>query len=199
MTQQNKCEDKETENLADVDILENAKETFARAENAAEEKEDKKKKQKENKEIEELQKQLAEKEAQLAAENDRYLRLAAEYENFRRRSAKEREGIFGDAYGEALATIFPVLDNLERAAQFKDGESVAKGLELTLKSVGETLQKLGVSEIEALGKPFDPLLHNAVFHVDDPAFGESEIVEVLQKGYRLGDRVLRYAMVKVAN
>lgn len=144
-------------------------------------------------------KQIAQLETQLAETNDKYLRLAAEYENFRRRTAQESGRIYDDAYAEALAALFPVVDNLERAAQYSDGESVAKGVAMILKSVEETLQRLGVAEIEALGKPFDPQFHNAVLHVDDEAYGEGEIVEVLQKGYIKGDRVLRYAMVKVAN
>ena len=142
---------------------------------------------------------LTEKEAQMAELNDKYLRLDAEYENFRRRTAQESGRINDDAYSQALAALFPVVDNLERAAQYSDGESVAKGVAMILKSVEETLQKLGVCEIEALGKTFDPQFHNAVLHVEDEAYGESEIVEVLQKGYIKGDRVLRYAMVKVAN
>ena len=145
----------------------------------------------------ELEKQKL--QQQIAEGEDKYLRLAAEYDNFRKRSAKEREMIYGDAYADALAVFLPVLDNLERAAQFADGESVAKGVAMILKSVEETLGKLGVTEIEALGKTFDPQYHNAVLHVEDDSVGESEIVEVLQKGYQKGDRILRYAMVKVAN
>jgi molecular chaperone GrpE len=135
----------------------------------------------------------------LASLNDTYLRLAAEYDNFRRRTAKEREGIYTDAFGEALNALFPVVDNLERAAQYSDGENVAKGVELTLKSVRDTFTKLGVTEIDPVGEVFDPNFHNAVMHVEDDTVGESVVVEVLQKGYRRGDRVLRYAMVKVAN
>lgn len=159
----------------------------------------KKKERKADGELAALTKKLAEAEAQLADQNDRYLRLAAEYENFRRRTAQESGRIYDDAYAQALAALFPVVDNLERAAQYSDGESVAKGVAMILKSVEETLQKLGVCEIEALGKSFDPQLHNAVLHVEDEAYGEGEVVEVLQKGYVKGDRVLRYAMVKVAN
>ena len=138
-------------------------------------------------------------ESDLAALNDTYLRLAAEYDNFRRRTAKEREGIYTDAFGEALSALFPVVDNLERAAQYSDGENVAKGVALTLKSVQDTFAKLGVTEIDPVGEAFDPNLHNAVMHVEDETVGESVVVEVLQKGYCRGDRVLRYAMVKVAN
>ena len=98
-----------------------------------------------------------------------------------------------------LEKILPVLDNLERAAAYKDGESVLHGLELTLKSFNEVLSKLGIKEIDAVGGKFDPNLHNAVMHVEDDEHGEGEVVEVLQKGYMCGDKVLRYAMVKVAN
>ncbi|MBE6691024.1 MAG: nucleotide exchange factor GrpE [Ruminococcaceae bacterium] len=162
-------------------------------------KDSKKKQRRLEAEVAEAEKKLSDKEAELAELNDRYLRLAAEYDNFRRRTAQEQERIYGDAYAAALATMFPVVDNLERAAQYSDGESVAKGIAMILKSVEETLEKLGVTEIEALGKTFDPTYHNAVLHVEDEAFGEGEIVEVLQKGYMKGDRILRYAMVKVAN
>ena len=147
----------------------------------------------------EKEKVISKLEGELATLNDTYLRLAAEYDNFRRRTAKEREGIYTDAFGEALSTLFPVVDNLERAAQYSDGENVAKGVALTLKSVQDTFQKLGVTEVNPVGEAFDPNLHNAVMHVEDDTVGESIVVEVLQKGYCRGDRVLRYAMVKVAN
>ena len=145
---------------------------------------------------------LEEKEAQIDELNNKYLRLAAEYDNFRRRSAKEREGIYTDAYCDALTQILPVLDNLERAAQFTGNDvdsPMAKGLELTLKSFVETMNKMGVFEIEAEGKPFDPNRHNAVMHVEDEAVDENTVVEVFMKGYAKGDKVLRYSMVKVAN
>ena len=156
---------------------------------------DKKKTKKADAEIERLK-------AELQESNDKYLRLYAEYDNFRKRSTKERENIYTDAYFDALLQILPVLDNLERAAQFKDDGSesqLARGLELTLKSFIETMNKMGVYEIEALGKEFDPNLHNAVMHVDDENEGENKIVEVFMKGYAKGDKVLRYSMVKVAN
>ena len=174
-------------------------EIFAEAEENSRGGKDKKKSRKADAALIAAEKKLAEKDQELAELNDRFLRLAAEYDNYRRRTAQEQERIYGDAYAAALSAMFPVVDNLERAAQYSDGESVAKGVAMILKSVEETLQKLGVTEIEAMGKTFDPEYHNAVLHVDDEAFGESEIVEVLQKGYMKGDRVLRYAMVKVAN
>ncbi|MBQ8358245.1 MAG: nucleotide exchange factor GrpE [Clostridia bacterium] len=162
-------------------------------------KDQKKKVRKLEAQVAESEKKLAEKEGELTELNDKYLRLAAEYDNFRRRTAQERDRIYDDAYAAALAAIFPVIDNLERAAQYADGENVTKGVAMTLKSAAETLEKLGITEIEAMGKTFDPQYHNAVLHVEDAAYGESEIVEVLQKGYMKGDRILRYAMVKVAN
>ena len=156
---------------------------------------DKKKLKKAEAEIEELK-------AKLAEEQDKYMRLYAEYDNFRRRSTKEREGIYTDAYCDAVAQILPIIDNLERATQYSNADSespMAKGIELTIKSCIEALNKMGVYEIEALGKAFDPNFHNAVMHVDDDSFGENEIVEVFMKGYVKGDKVLRFSMVKVAN
>ena len=156
---------------------------------------DKKKLKKAEEQIEELNKSLSE-------ANDKYMRLYAEYDNFRRRSQKEKEGTYADAYIDALTQILPILDNLERAAQYggEDKEHpLAKGLELTLKSFAETLEKMGVTEIPALGEKFDPNVHNAVMHVEDEAFGENEVVEVFMKGYIRGDKVLRHSMVKVAN
>ena len=156
---------------------------------------DKKKLKKAEAEIEKLK-------SELSAEQEKYMRLYAEYDNFRRRSAKEREGIYTDAYCDALEQILPIIDNLERATQYSadDPESpMAKGIELTVKSCVEALNKMGVFEIEALGKQFDPNLHNAVMHVEDEAFGENEIAEVFMKGYIKGDKVIRFSMVKVAN
>lgn len=150
-------------------------------------------------EIEKLKKELEDEKKASEESNKKYLTMLAEYDNFRRRSTKEKEGAYSDAYIDVLEKILPVLDNLERAAAYKDGESVLHGLELTLKSFNEVLSKLGIKEIDAVGGKFDPNLHNAVMHVEDDEHGEGEVVEVLQKGYMCGDKVLRYAMVKVAN
>lgn len=150
-------------------------------------------------ELKEAKKQLEVLEGELKDSKDKYLTMLAEYDNFRRRTAKEKESTYSDAYADVLTQILPVIDNLERAAAYKDGESVIKGLELTLKSFSDVLAKLNIKEIESVGKTFDPNLHNAVLHVEDDSLGEGEIVEVLQKGYMCGDKVLRYAMVKVAN
>lgn len=150
-------------------------------------------------EIEALKKQLERAQSAADAANDKYMRMIAEYDNYRKRTAKEKENSYTDAYADAVVNILPVLDNLERASQYTDAEAVSKGISMTLKSFGETFEKLGIREIEAQGRTFDPNLHAAVMHVEDESYGENEIVEVLQKGYIKGDRVIRYAMVKVAN
>lgn len=162
-----------------------------------------KKSKKAEAEIRGLSEELERTRAELAAANDKYMRMIAEYDNFRRRTAKEKEGIYADAYEDAMKTVLPVLDNIERAAMYKDGEAVAKGLQMIFKSFSDALSQMGISEIECFkdgrGVEFDPELHNAVMHIEDENCGEGEIVEVLQKGYRKGDKILRYAMVKVAN
>lgn len=189
-----------------LDEAVNEEELESTEEKAKEEPEEKKKTKKNGdsalkKELEETKKALEEAKKSLEESNSKYLTMLAEYDNFRKRSAAEKERTYTDAKADALMQILPVIDNLERAAAFGSGnaENVAKGLEMTLRSFGEVMEKLGVKEIESLGKTFDPEIHNAVFHVDDESYGEQEIVEVLQKGYTIGDKVLRYAMVKVAN
>jgi molecular chaperone GrpE len=149
--------------------------------------------------IAELERQLEEKNAEIAAQNDRYLRMMAEYDNFRKRSAKEREGIYADAYADALTSILPIIDNLERAVGFTEAEQVQKGVEMILKSAGDVLTKMGVEAFGAKGDIFDPNMHNAVMHIDDEEHKEGEIVEVFQKGYKKGDKIIRYAMVQTAN
>lgn len=150
-------------------------------------------------ELEQLRAQLEQLQAELAEANDKYLRMIAEYDNFRKRSAKEKESIYTDAQADAVQNILPIGDNLARAAQFTDPASVAKGIAMMQKSFEEALGKMGITEIEAQGKEFDPTWHNAVMHVEDETLGENVVAEVLQKGYRKGDHVVRYAMVKVAN
>ena len=137
--------------------------------------------------------------AELAAMNDKYLRMIAEYDNFRKRSAKERENVYADAYSDVLAAILPVIDNLERALMFADGEALTQGVQMTLKQFEDSMTRLGVTSFGERGEDFDPNIHNAVMQVEDSELGESQIAEVLQKGYQKGDKVIRYAMVKVAN
>ena len=164
---------------------------------ATEAKADKKKQKKADSELAALQKQLEKAKADLDECNDRYLRMMAEYDNFRKRSAKEKDGIYADAFADCVGNMLPILDNLERASKSDNLEAVKKGLDLTAKAFEDALQKMGITEVET--QTFDPNLHNAVMHVEDDNFGESEIVEVFQKGYCKGDKVIRYAMVKVAN
>ena len=170
------------------------------AEGAEEQTKAEKKKQKKLEEaVSELEASLADKEKELADLNDRYMRMAAEYDNFRKRSAKEKEGIYADAYGDALKSILPIIDNLERAVGATGAEAVTKGLEMTLKGAAEALEKMGVEAFGAEGDVFDPNMHSAMMMVDDENRKEGEIVTVFQKGYKKGDKIIRYAMVTVAN
>ena len=137
---------------------------------------------------------------QVAGQEDKYLRLAAEYDNYRKRTAKEKESLWTDVKADTAGAFLPVYDNLERALkQDTADEAYKKGVEMTMTQLKEVLSKLGVTEIEAAGQPFDPKLHNAVMHVEDEAFGENTVAEVFQAGFQLGEKVIRFAMVKVAN
>lgn len=130
---------------------------------------------------------------------DRLARLNAEYDNFRKRTSKEKEGIYTDACEDVLKEMLPVLDNLERAISVEgSAEDIKKGIEITIKQFGSALEKLSVEEISNEGE-FDPNFHNAVMHIEDDQYGKNQVVEVFQKGYKRGDKVLRYSMVKVAN
>ena len=144
--------------------------------------------------------ELEKAQAALAKEHDQYLRLAAEYDNFRKRSRKEKEALYTDVKAETAAKFLPVYDNLERALKAETAdESYKKGVEMTFNQLMDVFKKLGVEEIESVGKTFDPNLHNAVMHVEDESLGANVITEVFQKGYKLKDKVLRPAMVKTAN
>ena len=139
-------------------------------------------------------------DAAMAALNDKYLRICAEYDNFRKRSQKEKEALYTDVKAETLKSFLPVYDNLLRAlAQPTEDAAYAKGVEMIMAQFNTTMEKLGVEKIESLGQTFDPAYHNAVMHVDDEEKGENEIVEVFQEGFKAGDKVIRFAMVKVAN
>lgn len=157
-------------------------------------------------ELPELRRRLAEAEEKAdAAEkknaelSDKYLRLAAEYDNFRRRTAAERQGAYTDGMGDTLEKILPLVDNLDRAALYEDADKVAKGVAMISRAAADALTALGVEEFGAVGDTFDPNLHNAVMHVEEEGRAEGEITAVHQKGYKKGDRILRYAMVTVAN
>ena len=137
---------------------------------------------------------------ELDSVKDQMLRIAAEYENYRKRSQREKENIYPEATAAAIAKFLPILDNFKRALACESTDAeFRKGVEMIYKSFLDTLAQFGVEEFGAPGETFSPDSHNAVLHIEDEAYGENEIVEVLQPGYRIGDRVLRYAMVKVAN
>jgi len=137
---------------------------------------------------------------ELATMNDKYLRLCAEYDNYRKRSQKEKDALYGDIKASTLKEFLPVYDNLVRAlAQPTEDEAYKKGVEMIMAQFAATMEKLGVKSMDCLGQKFDPAFHNAVMHVEDPEKGENEIVEVFQQGFMIGDRVVRFAMVKVAN
>ena len=138
--------------------------------------------------------------AALAAQEDKYLRLAAEYDNYRKRTAKEKEALWTDIKADTAAAFLPVYDNLERAVnQPTADEAYKKGVEMTMNQLKEVFTKLGITEIPALGEQFDPNLHNAVMHIDSEELGENVISQVFQAGFRCGEKVIRFAMVQVAN
>ena len=136
---------------------------------------------------------------EVEALKERLLRLTAEYDNYRKRTAKEKEGIYTDACTDVLKEMIPVLDNLERAVSVEGSvEDIKKGIEMTIKGFKTSFEKLGVEEIDATGE-FDPNYHQAVMHIEDENFGANSIAEVFQKGYKRGDKIIRYTVVKVAN
>ncbi|MEG2000787.1 MAG: nucleotide exchange factor GrpE [Evtepia sp.] len=136
----------------------------------------------------------------LQEQEDKYLRLAAEYDNFRKRSQREKESAWTDSKAETVSAFFPVYDNLERALkQETSDEAYAKGVQMIMSQLKDILTKLGIEEVPALGETFDPGRHNAVMHVEDETQGANIVVEVLQTGFQAGGKVIRFAMVKVAN
>ena len=138
--------------------------------------------------------------AKLMAEHDNYLRLAAEYDNFRKRTQKEREALYTDIKAETIGKFLPVFDNLQRAMnQPTTDEAYKKGVEMTMSGLMSIMESLGVQSFGQVGEPFDPVYHNAVMQRDDENFGESTICEVFQTGFKVGEKVIRHAMVVVAN
>ena len=136
----------------------------------------------------------------LAQEHDSYLRLAAEYDNYRKRSQKEKDNLYTEIRSETVEKFLPVYDNLERAlAQETQDAAFKKGVEMTMNQLVSVMEKLGVESFGAAGDHFDPQLHNAVMHIEDDSLGENVIAEVFQKGFKVGEKVVRFAMVKVAN
>ena len=144
--------------------------------------------------------QVNEWEEKYNAEHDSYLRLAADYDNFRKRTIKEKELSYSHGKADAVEKLLPVYDNLERALnQPTEDEAYKKGVEMTMTQLVSIFTGLGVEIFGEVGDPFDPNLHNAVMHADDENFGENTICQVFQKGFKIGDKIVRFAMVQVAN
>lgn len=151
---------------------------------------------------EEAQEPTAEEKLQqtIREQEDKYLRLLAEYDNYRKRSQKEKENAWTTAKADTIKELLPVYDNLERALKQETAdEAYAKGVQMTMQQLKTVLEKLGVEEIPAQGEPFDPNVHNAVMHMEDDALGENIVAEVFQTGFKMGEKIIRHAMVKVAN
>lgn len=175
------------------EIINEAEETAAEAtEEVAEVKEESKKEKKSKK----AEKEIAELNEKLSVAEDKFLRLAAEYDNYRKRTAKEKSEAYADAYCDAVKAILPLADSLDKALEFSPDD---EGIKALSKLLTDVLSKIGVSAIESDGKEFDPNLHNAIMHEDDESMGENLVIQTFQKGYVLGEKVIRHAMVKVAN
>ena len=135
-----------------------------------------------------------------AQEHEQYLRLAAEYDNFRKRTQREKDAIYQDAMSDTAKKFLPVYDNLERALKTETAdEAFRKGVEMTMTELTKIMDGIGIKAFGAAGEPFDPEKHNAVMHIDDESLGDNVVAEVFQTGFTMGDRVIRFAMVKVAN
>lgn len=185
------------------EVAEEAVET-AEAEAASEDKKSAKKDKKaENKkhkaELDKLSAELENEKAKTAAAEDKYLRVVAEYDNYRRRTQKEKEGIYSDAKADVVKELLPLIDNLQRATGYTEADKVAEGVSMILGTLPDVLGKMGIEAYGEPGEQFDPNIHNALMHEDNPELGENVIVSVYQQGYRVGDKIIRYAMVTVAN
>ena len=168
----------------------------AAPEESAAKEESSKKEEKEEKKSKKQERELCELQRQLAEANEKYLRLAAEYDNFRKRSAKEKSEVYSEAYSDAVTAFLPLADSLFTAAGLSPDD---EGIAALNKQLSDILTRINVSEIESDGKEFDPNLHNAIMHEEDPEKGENLVSQTLRKGYRLGEKVIRHAMVKVVN
>ena len=146
-----------------------------------------------------LEKENKELAAKLEEEKDRSLRVMAEYDNFKKRTAREKDELYFASKADVIKKLLPVFDNLERAESFSSGEECVEGVKLIVRQFREALAALEITEIEAEGKPFDPALHEAVFHDEQEGVPENTVTQVLQKGYQIKDKILRHAMVKVSN
>lgn len=190
--------DKDMEKTVDQDAVENNEEVKETAEEKTEAKEFQ---EDEKTEEETLEEKLVRAEEQVKEAQDKWLRQLAEFENFRKRTNQEKQGMYNNGVRDTVEKFLPVVDNFERAvAATEDKESSTyKGIEMILKQMLDVMKAAGVEEIPAEGEPFDPNIHSAVMHIEDESCDENVVVEVFQKGYKHGDKVIRPAMVKVAN
>ena len=197
------CDENKAEEVKEETQAAEAEETPEEkaGEKAAEAPKKEKKEEKKEKAKEEKAEAKEEKKAESPqGASDAYLRLLAEYDNYRKRSQKEKDSLYADIKADTVTKFLPVYDNLVRALkQGTEDEAYRKGVEMIMNQFCSTLEKLGVTKTDSLGQKFDPKFHNAVMHVEDDEKGENEIVEVFQDGFMLGDKVIRFAMVKVAN
>ncbi len=131
--------------------------------------------------------------------HDRFIRLAADFENFKKRSKSEKDAVYANATADAVEKLLPILDNLERAIAAAEDSPMKSGVEMVLTQALKAFEDMNVFPVGAPGDPFDPQIHNAVMHIEDESFDENTVSQVLQKGYRLGDKVIRHALVQVAN
>ena len=189
-----------SEEAKNEEIKEQTNDTVKEAKEAKTEKPEKEKKSKDSKKVSELEEKIESLEKQLAETKDMLLRTAAEYDNFKKRETANREKSANFVKGDTIKALLPSIDNISRAmAADESSPEYAKGVAMTIKGLTDALKKLGLEEINPVNEPFDVNLHQAVMRVEDDSVGENIVVEVLQTGYKLGDNVLRHAMVKVAN
>lgn len=189
-----------SEEAKNEEIKEQTDDTVKEAKEAKAEKPEKEKKSKDSKKVRELEEKIESLEKQLAETKDMLLRTAAEYDNFKKRETANREKSANFVKGDTIKALLPSIDNISRAmAADESSPEYAKGVAMTIKGLTDALKKLGLEEINPVNEPFDVNLHQAVMRVEDDSVGENIVVEVLQTGYKLGDNVLRHAMVKVAN
>lgn len=151
--------------------------------------------------LKDFKQKLEESQSQVEAMKDSYQRLAAEFENYKKRTQKEKEAIYVDSVADTIKTVLPVIDNFERAlaAETQNAQSIKEGMDMIYRQLKDVIAKHGVEEIPSVGKKFDPTLHNAVMHSQDEKEEENVVVEEFQKGYKIKDKVIRHSMVKVVN
>ncbi len=193
--------------MEEKDLNINREETAAQQASAnekaekSEKKESRKDRKNDKKELEAAKAELEKLKKELADEKDAHLRILAEYDNFRKRSQREKDAAYGDSKANTLALLLPVIDNFDRAAENKteDIDIYRKGIEMTLSQFADILKKLEVEAFGEVGEEFDPAKHNAVMHTENEELPENSVAAVFEKGYKIGDRILRFASVQVAN